>query len=296
MIFKKVLKSLSRPIARTCFVLGISLNAMTWANPDIFIGLSPNEQGPKVKELEKELTQRLNETVVLYIGKNYEDLSQAFQKGSIQLAILPPRLAIKLESTTPLKYLQKKVYGQSEYYYSALVTLGNSPLKTLKSLKGKKIGYVDRESGSGFLYPRQMLRQAGLPDGQYQEFFYGTHEKALEALVKNEVDAVGVWADEPASKKGAWTKFAESMPKKSKFKVLTYSEPIPNDPLVVREDFYKAYPAKVLRLMEVLLALSEESTLIKDVTGADRLATATRLHFESVRQLESKAIEATPKP
>jgi phosphonate transport system substrate-binding protein len=286
-------------IAQKFALAGIFMMSTAFANPDILIGLTPNEDVPKIKELEVELTRRLNEKVIITIGKNYEALMQSFQKGEIQFAILPPRLAIKLETITPLKYLLKKVYGQSEYYYSAIVTLSNSPIKSLKALKGKRVGYVDKESGSGYLYPRQMLKQAGLGDGTYTESFWGTHEKALEALVKGEVDAVGVWADDPSTnpaKTGAWTKFSESMPKKVKFKTIIYSEPIPNDPLVVREDFHKSNPSKVLRLMEVLLALSEESPLIKEITGADRLTTATSMHFESVRQLESKSTEATPPP
>ncbi|MEZ4814440.1 MAG: phosphate/phosphite/phosphonate ABC transporter substrate-binding protein [Bdellovibrionota bacterium] len=279
---------------RIFLFLSVFLSSALFANPDILIGLTPNEAVPKVKELEAELAKRLGEKVVLFVAPNYEELSVAFQKGAVQFAILPPRLAIKLEAKTPLRYLLKKVYGESEYYYSAIATLSNSSIKNLKALKGKKVGFVDLESGSGYLYPRQMLRQAGLPDGSYTESFHVTHEKALEALVKGEVDAVGVWADEPSTKEGAWTKFSENMPKKVKFRALAYSEPIPNDPLIVREDFHKAQPSKVLRLMEVLLALSEESSLIKDVTGADRLTTATRMHFESVRQLESKAAPNTP--
>lgn len=277
---------------RLLFSISLFLISFARANPDYLIGLTPNEAVPKVKELEAELGKRLNDKVVLYVAKNYEDLSEAFQKGNIQFAILPPRLTIKLESKTPLRYLLKKVYGQSEYYYSAIATLSTSPIKSLKALKAKKVGFVDIESGSGYLYPRQMLRQAGLADGSYNESFHVTHEKALEALVKGEVDAVGVWADDPKSKEGAWTKFSETMPKKVTFKALAFSEPIPNDPLIVREDFHKQHPSKVLRLMEVLLALSEESPLIKEVTGADRLTTATRMHFESVRQLESKAAPA----
>ena len=274
---------------RQRFLVLIFLGCSTlWANPDIVIGLSPNEAVPKVKELENELTKRLNEKVTLYVGKNYEDLASAFQKGTLQGAILPPRLAVKLEKSTSVRYLLKKVYNNSEYYYSAIVTLANSPFKSLASLNNKRIGYVDKESASGFLYP-QLLLSAALPRGKFQESFWGTHEKALEALAQGKVDAVGVWAEDPTSQRGAWTKFAENLPKKVKLKPLAFSEPIPNDPLIVREDFYKAYPAKVLRLMEVLLALSEESPLIKEVTGADRLTTATRMHFASVRALEAKA-------
>ena len=277
-----------RPYLQSFCLLGFLLSAIGHANPDIYIGLTPNEAGPKVKELEAELSKRLSEKVVLVVPQDYVALSKAFEKGELSFAILPPLLAVKLETTTPLRYLLKKVYGQSEYYYSAVVVLATSKQKSLKSLKGKRIGFVDKESGSGYLYPRQMLKQAGLAAGSYVESFWGTHEKALEALVRGDVDAVGVWADDALSKEGAWTKFAETLPKKVKFNALMTSEPIPNDPLVVREDFHKAYPSKVLRLMEVLLALSEETTLIKEVTGADRLTTATRTHFESVRQLEAK--------
>jgi phosphonate transport system substrate-binding protein len=127
---------------------GLCSSHLAFANPDIYIGLTPNEDVPKVKELEAELTKRLGDKVILYIGKNYEALMQAFQKGEVNFAILPPRLAVKLETTTPLRYLLKKVYGQSEYYYSAIVTLSNSPLKSLKALKGKRVGFVDREKKS----------------------------------------------------------------------------------------------------------------------------------------------------
>lgn len=288
-IYRFLYKGINSQLLKSCLLLGALFFQLTpqflHANPDIIIGLTPNEAVPKLKELEAELAKRLGDKVVLFIGKNYEDLRLAFEKGTLSFAIVPPRVAVKLEKTTPLRYLLKKVYGQSEYYYSAIVAQSKSPFKKLKQLKGKKIGFVDQESASGYLYPKLMLEQAGLA-GSYEESFWGTHEKALEALKEKKVDAVGVWADEPSSKNGAWTKMGENT---KDYRVLDYSEPIPNDPLIVREDFYKKAPSTVLRLMEVLLALSEETTLVKEITGADKLTTATKTHFESVRQLEEKS-------
>src|SRR5258708_1726922 len=68
-----------------------------WANPDIVIGLDPNiDSAAKIKELEGELTKRLNEKVIIFVGKNYEELRVAFEKGELNFAILPPRLAVKV--------------------------------------------------------------------------------------------------------------------------------------------------------------------------------------------------------
>lgn len=252
----------------------------------IIFGIQPNEVSKNFSDLIKEVHLRTGIQVEIKNAKDYRDLIDQMSSGKVDMGFFSPLNFVEIEKKGGVKVLLKKVYGNSEFYYSAIVVQKKSPLKQLKDLKGKKIAFVDRNSASGFLYPRLMLHNQGLDTGSYQEVFAGTHDEAVKMLDRGAVDAAAIWVDDASGATGAWTKLNESGTTHLAVKSLGVSAPIPNDALVVRESLYNESSHLVLKMMDALISISEDTKIMKELFGADRLVTATSRHYESVRDLD----------
>jgi phosphonate transport system substrate-binding protein len=248
----------------------------------VIIGLQPNEKSSDHQLFAKDLGSRVGLDIKIVISKDYDDLVQKFRAGDIDFAFFSPLNFLEAEKTADAKVLLKKVYGTSEFYYSAIIIRKDSKIKSVKDLAGKKIAYVDKKSTSGYLYPRAMIRKSGIDVNAVISEFKGTHDDAVKALVNGEVDAAGVWADVPGTGLGAWTSVDKSL--SNKIKVLQYSDPIPNDAFVVRKAFFNSNQENVFRIMNALIDMSEKGVnSLKKAFDTNKMATATSRHYDSVR-------------
>ena len=263
----------------------------------IVIGMQPNEKIKDVEPFRQELEKRLGGIKVnIQIPTEYSQLVDLFKRGEIDFAFFTALNFIEAERDAGAKALLKKVYDGKEFYYSSIVVRADSKIKKISDLKGKKIGFVDPKSTSGYLYPRVMLRAAGLDSGlgvapgptTLAYDFFGNHENSVQALLDKKVDAIGVWGDEPKSNRGAWTAKTFAALPPNTFRVLTVSDPIPNDAFAVREVFFSKHPLEVFKVMEALIGMSDDPNhVLKIAFDVERMATATSRHYDGVRALES---------
>jgi phosphonate transport system substrate-binding protein len=280
-----------------CSPTEINQKGLSQTQQQVRIGLQPTDGENNLEDLRVDLSKRMGMDVSFVISKNYDELVEMFKSKKLDFAFFTALNFLKAEREAGAKALLKKVYGKDEFYYSALVVLADSGIQKISNIKGKKIGFVDPKSTSGYFYPRVMLRSEGFDAGVkasaenvLEHEFFGTHDKALKGLLDGKVDVVGVWASDPKTGEGAWSedKIKALNSKNKKFKVLLYSEPIPNDAFAVRGDFFKQNPMFVYQIMESLIGASEDrSGVLKKALNVDRLVTATSRHYDSVRGLEN---------
>ena len=93
----------------------------------------------------------------------------------------------------------------SSGYYSLMVARKDSGIKTLADLKGKKLGFADPDSTSGYLVPNVSLpADIGAPVKEYfsETGFGGGHENLVLAVLDGKFDAgttfgsgVGKWEE-----------------------------------------------------------------------------------------------------
>ncbi|MEI8255236.1 MAG: PhnD/SsuA/transferrin family substrate-binding protein, partial [Deltaproteobacteria bacterium] len=78
-----------------------------------------------------------------------------------------------------------------------LVVHGSGPVRALPDLVGRRAGWVDPWSAAGYLYPRRMLRDAGLDPSTVfsKQKFYGSHPAVLAALREGEIDVGATYLD-----------------------------------------------------------------------------------------------------
>lgn len=249
----------------------------------IVFGVQPNEANKDFSKLRKEIKDRTGISLEFRNAKDYKDLVDQMTESKIDFGFFSPLNFVEIEKRGGVKVLLKKVYQNSEFYHSVILTTNESKVSDVASLKGKKIAFVDPNSASGFLYPKLMLHNHKLAPSDYEKVFAGTHDEALNLLINKSVDAAAVWADDAEAKTGAWTKVYPNYSPK----VLSVSTPIPNDALVVREGLYNESAGLVLRFMDALISISEDTKILNELFGADRLVTATSRHYETVRELDA---------
>lgn len=266
---------------------------------EITIGFIPGGNPETLKEqsveIAKELQNKLGIPVNVYISKDYVSLIEAMKAKKIDFAFFSSLTYVFAEKEAQAKVLLKKVW-QEPFYYSAIITNKNSKISKIKALKGKRIAFVDDKSSSGYLYPKVALEKNGVANKDFKEVvFTGNHQASVQLLESGKVDAAAVFSDDDQGKHGAWIKFGSN---KIKYKIIWISDPIPNDPFCVRQDFYDSYPKTTHSLMFFLIDMMEESqdkNRYSEILGSRDLMPATSKQYDPVREMV-KALNIELKP
>lgn len=98
----------------------------------------------------------------------------------------------------------KAVRFGSAVYWAEFIVKRDSSFKTIKDLAGKKWGYGDVGSTSGYLVPLAMFKDAGIQPGDKVQT--GGHPQSVKAVYNGEVDFATVFYTPPTPPEGvaAW--------------------------------------------------------------------------------------------
>ena len=234
--------------------------------------------------LAEKIQNKLSKPVEIFISKNYTGLIDAIKTKKVDFAVLSAMTYVAAEKDVSMKVLLKKTWSNGPFYYSAIIVKANSKIKNLKDLKNKTIGFVDEKSTSGYMYPKTALNALKIKDTDFKKIeFTGNHSASIERFEKGEFDAVAVFSDDEKGKFGAWTRFGKT---KNKIRVIWMSEPIPNDPIVVREDFYEQNTKLTHELMYSLIEIQNENQSgLSEILGTSDLMPATARQYDPVREV-----------
>jgi phosphonate transport system substrate-binding protein len=129
--------------------------------------------------------------------------------------------------------------GGLPFYRSVLFTRRDQRgLSTPEQLKGKRLAFVSENSAAGYVLPRLVLLSAGLTlaDLKAQGHFYGDHAAVCAAVAEGRADAGATISNDRAG--GAIAGCVETIgDKATELKVISISDPIPNDVIAVRPGF-----------------------------------------------------------
>ncbi|MEO6013299.1 MAG: phosphonate ABC transporter substrate-binding protein [Devosia sp.] len=207
------------------------------------------------------------EKVSLFPAADYDGTIQGLLGGTLDVAGLGSSGYAKIfiadpSAVTPIITTQGN--DGATGYYSVGLALKTSGLTDIMSAKGKKLGYADPDSTSGYLIPLTAIpTTTGVPNDKFfaETSFNGGHENNILAMLDGKVDVsvddmsgVGEWADGFSS--GTAHKMVAKGTLDMNDVVEVWRSPlIPNGPTVVRTalgaewikkiaDFYMALPTK----------------------------------------------------
>ncbi|WP_199307207.1 phosphate/phosphite/phosphonate ABC transporter substrate-binding protein [Alkalinema sp. FACHB-956] len=227
------------------------------------IGVQPTynkaDQEAMIKPLDAHLEKVLGQQVDFIIAKDYRDgvdmlvdgRANAFYGGVVSYFEALERGANVIPLVAPIDADTVR-----PWYRSCFIVAVNSPIKTLKDLKGKRVAFVNRSSTSGYLIPVAALKQEGIdPDRNFaQVMFGGTHTETEALLATNQVDAIAT----NLSTYDQWKKEGKA----ENARVIWQSDPVPHAPVMVSRDM----PPELLeKLTEAFLTTPVG---IQDLMGA----------------------------
>jgi phosphonate transport system substrate-binding protein len=195
--------------------------------------------------------------VQIFPSPDYNGVIQGLLGGTIDIASMGASSYAAIALKDPKAVDPILTYTQSDGssgYYSIMVARKDSGIKTLADAKGKKIGFADPDSTSGYLVPNVALpKEIGSTIKEYfaESGFGGGHENLVLAVLDKKFDVgttfgsgVGKWED------GYTGGNLHQMVNKGNLDmddiVEVWKSPlIPNGPLMVNNKLPEAMRAKV---------------------------------------------------
>jgi phosphonate transport system substrate-binding protein len=178
--------------------------------------------------------------------------------------------------------LLSEIYRGKPSYVARIFVRRDGGIETVADLAGKTIAFADPISESGYLYPLEIVAEAGLlePGADPQSFFgrvyfAGGYQQAIQAVANGLVDAAGV------------SEFADLLltpEQQSEIRWIAESKPIPAHAVIARPGLD---PALVAKFVEAMLALNEPENrwLLKHVYGPDGYVRADWKAYEPVAEV-----------
>lgn len=224
---------------------------------------SPEELQKGYAPLMKHLHQAIAKEVVLFVAKDYKELAERVQAKSVDIGLFSPNAYVQAKRENPqLQYLATALNLQASgeylpYYFAEIYVMESSPFKTLQDLKGKRFGFIDVQSTSGYLLPNAFLRDQGIvPETFFKEtFMLKKHDKIYSALVSASIDAGA--AGEPSRIE------AEKIHGKV-FRKLVEVGKIPSDVIAAGSHLDKELGDKIKK---IFIALNPQSPVIQEMSA-----------------------------
>jgi phosphonate transport system substrate-binding protein len=149
-----------------------------------------DEGTPSERAFVAATAQALGREVEIHRAADYRVVLTGLEQKLVDFAWLPPLVGGKAlrEGIVDLVAIVMR-YGDTEYK-TALVTRASSNLQTLADVRGVRVGWVDRESASGYVVLRSALTRAGvhLTDAFADEVFLRSHDAVARAVLRGDVD------------------------------------------------------------------------------------------------------------
>jgi len=220
---------------KTIIVLLVWLCTAVIAQDKLVFGVNPYRNPEELREIYSELIayleKSLNKEIVFVISKDYDHLNSLIVNGTVDIASVSPKLFASLrQQTSYIHYVATlemiNENGQKESSYQGFIVVRHeSSIHTLKDLRGKKFGFTDVSSTSGYLYPRFLMKQKGIdPLHDFsQTYMLKKHTKVLQALLEKSIDAGAVAS-------GAYYDLSQG--EQQKIRIIAATEEIPMDVVI----------------------------------------------------------------
>jgi phosphonate transport system substrate-binding protein len=202
--------------------------------------------------------------VKLFPAADYDGTIQGLLGGTLDYAELGASGYAKVYLTDPEAVDPVLTTVQTDGatgYFSIMLARKDSGINTLEDMKGKKLGFADPDSTSGYLVPSVALpAQLGTPVEEYfsETGFGGGHENGVLEMLKGNFDASVTWSSGVGDYADGYTsgnirKMVDKGLLDMNDVVEVWRSPlIPNGPIVVSNKLDQDVRAKFISYMKAL--------------------------------------------
>ncbi len=175
----------------------------------------------------QEVAKKVGRQARVIIVSDYESLGRSLLNGTIDVGWFSPFAYVSAKDQGDVIPLVTAVVNNNASYIGYIVA--RNEFASLDSLRGKRFAFVDRQSASGYVYPRAMLMEQGKnPDTFFGETaFLGSHNRVIDGILEGVVDAGGTYSEAFDAAKANGAKIQD-------LTILARTEPIPKDAIAAR--------------------------------------------------------------
>lgn len=199
----------------------------------------------------KHLAEQLGRDYELVVTNDWAGISIALATGQADVAWMGPWGYVLAHHEGKAQAIATVKYDGKPFYHA--IILGKPDLKIEKwpeDAKGLKLSLADVGSTSGWLIPTHWFKKKGIDPKTFFQYRDGaSHAANVTAVASGQVDLASDYDRNFRAMIEKGTIKAEDA------RIVWTSDPLPNDPLVVRDGLDAALVAK---LQEVLLSIGEE--------------------------------------
>ncbi|MFZ1682447.1 MAG: phosphonate ABC transporter substrate-binding protein [Rhizobiaceae bacterium] len=232
----------------------------------------------------------------LFTPADYDGVIQGLLGGSIDMAWLGASAYAKTYLTNPEAVdvvLVKTNLDGSFAYHSIGFARKDSGIASLADMKGKKFGFGDPNSTSGYLIPSIEIPEAtgaSMENGAYfgEVVFTGGHEQTIVAVKNGDVNGGVTWADgqgkwEDGYNSGALRKAVDAgLVDMNDLVEIWKSKPIPEGPIVLRRALPADVKTKVTEFLQGLHAKDKQCAYNMAAGETAGFAPITHDAYESI--------------
>lgn len=246
---------------------------IAYQNPDQLI----EDIRPVVDYLESALDMKVRH----YVATDYSGVVEALRNQTADVGFMGPLQYILARQEAGARPILGEVYNGKPYYVSRIFVRKDRGIKTLADLRGKNIAFVDPISSSGFMYPLDIFKQAGLMQGAPEDFFgriyfAGGDEQALRAVYNGFVDAAGI---------GQYSYRLLRGEERDQVISIAESRRIPSHCVVVRRGLDEATTEKFRAALLALNAEGPNHHLLKNLYGVDGYIPVDHSTYQQVEDI-----------
>lgn len=215
----------------------------------VYMGVIPFLQPDKLREqidpVCQYLQKKLGRKVFMVTASDYESLARLLELNKVHMAWFSHASFEELRGKNLWQALCRPKQNGSVVYDSQIIVNAKSEIQSVKELRGKVFAYVDRYSGSGFFFPNIYFAKHGIKPLEFfsRVEFTQSHRSSILGVLDGLYDAAAVYSTDLVNQDEAG------------LRVIARTGPIPNDPIVVREDMD---PSLKRHIEEALLKMHQD--------------------------------------
>ncbi|MEN9809623.1 MAG: phosphate/phosphite/phosphonate transporter, periplasmic binding protein [Pseudomonadota bacterium] len=247
----------------------------------------PSTDSTKILTSMKPVAQCLEKetglTFDISVPNSYIVAIEGMGSKKVDIAFLPTFGYLLAHEKFGAEALLKASRNGETTYRAAILARTDKNIKSVNDLNGKKIAYVDPASTSGYILPKKLFMDAKIKPAQ--EVFQGKHDAVVTAVYQGQVDAGAVFYNKPVDGKikDAREKVKVQFPDiEEKVKIVTLTDDIPNDPIVIRKEVSAESKAKISKAFQTCVGKLPDA--FKGINNSDAFATVKDSDYDGIRK------------